>query len=184
MIRFLLPLIVIFAAVGGYFKFTTPVLDQIDALRSERKILNTALSNAKKLRTVQEALLASYRELPAAELGRLDKFLPDNVDNVRLIIDINNIARKSGMSIKNIRINTEAGKEEASVIEAQGGSNTELGTVTFDFSVTGSYQNFQGFLRNLASSLRLIDVDAVTLSAGATGDVYTYGVSIKTYWLK
>ncbi len=183
--RFLLPLVFIVVAVGAYFKFTTPVLNQIDQLRAERNSLNTALANAKKLRAVQESLLASYREIPPADLARLDKFLPDNVDNVRLIIDINNIARKSGMTIRNIRINTDEGKDEASVIDqTAGGNGPDLGTVGLGFSVAGSYANFQAFLRNLSASLRLIDLDTTSLSAGASGDSYTYGVTIKTYWLK
>jgi len=181
MIRFILPLLLIVVAVVGYFKFTTPILATIDTLRVERATLNTALDNAKKLRRVQESLLADYRELPPADLGRLDKFLPDNVDNVRLIIDINNIALKSGMKIKNIRIKTEEGKSEASIIE---GGVTELGTVSFGFSVAGPYTNFQSFMIDLAKSLRLVDVDVVGLATPAEGDNYTYSVEIKTYWLK
>lgn len=186
MMRLLLPLVLIIVAVGGYFKFTTPILDDIDTLRAERGVLNTALDNAKKLREAQEALLLSYRELPPADLARLDKFLPDNVDNVRLIIDINNIARQSGMSIKNLRLNSEEGESEASLIEGDqtGGNSAELGTASLGFSVTGSYSNFQSFLRDLAKSLRLVDVDTTVINSGALGDSYTYNVDIKTYWLK
>ena len=58
------------------------------------------------------------------------------------------------------------------------------GTVGLGFSVTGSYQNFQSLMKDLAHSLRLIDIEASTLTASEKNDVYTYNVEIKTYWLK
>lgn len=184
MIRFLFPLILIIVAVGGYFRFTKPVLSDIDTLRAEREKLNTALDNAKQLRTEQDKLLATYREIPPADIERLTKFLPDNVDNVRLIIDINNIAKKSGMTIKNIKINAGEGKSESSVIGSGGTEAVDKGTVILGFSVSGPYVNFQNFLFDLARSLRLVDIDTVAFAAGEQSDSYTYAVTIKTYWLK
>jgi Tfp pilus assembly protein PilO len=186
MIRFFLPLLLIAAAVGGYLKFTTPVLSQIDELRLEREKLNVALDNAKKLRQAQDALLASYREIPESDLARLAKFLPDNVDNVRLIIDINNIAKQSGMSIKDLRIKTAEGQSESSVIDRQTSAGVlERGEVGLGFSVTGPYLNFQSFLRDLSRSLRLVDIEVAGFQATTElSDVYTYSVDIKTYWLK
>lgn len=176
-------------AIGGFFKLTEPVLGEIDVLKAERAELNQALDNAKELREVQDSLLAAYREIAPADLDRLNKFLPDNIDNVRLIIDVNNIARQSGMTIKNIKIKTAAGEEESSVIDKSSGNEMEPESLTLGFSVTGPYTNFQKFLSDLARSLRLVDVEVVGFSAteGASGtvsDVYTYNVEIKTFWLK
>jgi Tfp pilus assembly protein PilO len=176
-------------AVGGFFKFTEPVLGEIDELKAERAKLNEALDNARELRKVQDSLLAAYREIAPSDLERLNKFLPDNIDNVRLIIDVNNIARQSGMTIKNIKIKTAAGEEESSVIEKTTGNELEPESLTLGFSVSGPYGNFQKFLSDLARSLRLVDVEAVGFSSSEGGeagasDLYTYNVEIKTYWLK
>lgn len=191
MIRLILPILLVAAALGGFFKFTDPVLGEIDALKTERTKLNEALDNAKKLKTVQENLLAAYRNIAPADLERLNKFLPDNIDNVRLIIDVDNIARQSGMTIQGIKIKTEEGQEEASVLEqGRGGDTGGPQAVILGFSVTGPYANFQLFLSDLARSLRLVDAEVVGFSsggaAGAAGarDIYTYNVEIKTFWLK
>lgn len=181
MLRFITPLLLIAIAVGGFLKFTDPVFEEIKTLQAEKDTLNRALGNAKKLREAQDKLLAEFRNIPAEDLNRLNKLLPDNVDNVRLIIDINNIARPYGMTIRNIQIKTDEGRTEDSVI--QDGSDKQ-GVVTLGFSVSGSYNNFKSFIADLARSLRLVDVTATTFSAAADRDVYDYSVEIKTYWLK
>lgn len=185
MTRLLLPLLFVAVAIGGFFKFTQPVLREIDVLKMEKAKLNQALDNAKQLRQVQDSLLAASRNIAPEDLDRLNKFLPDSIDNVRLIIDINNIARRSGMSIKGIKIKTAEGKEESSVIDSAEASDTGgTQSVTLGFSVTGPYTNFQTFLSDLARSLRLTDVEATGFSSSLKEDVYTYNVEIKTYWLK
>lgn len=180
MTRFLLPLLIIAIAIGGFLKFTDPVFEQIKTLQAEKDTLNRALSNAKKLREAQDKLLAEFRSIPADDLERLNKLVPDNVDNVRLIIDINNIAKPYGMAIRNIQIKTEEGKAENTVIE---GGAEKQGAVRLGFSVTGSYNNFKSFVADLAKSLRLVDVTASGFSSGDK-EVYDYNVEIQTYWLK
>ena len=180
MLRFLGPLIIILVAVGGFLRFTQPLFADIRLIEAEKQTLNQALDNAKKLREAQDRLLAEFRAIPEDDLNRLNKLLPDNVDNVRLIIDINNIAKPYGMNIRNIQIKTEEGKTEESVITA---GSDKHGSVTFGFSVTGSYENFKAFLNDLAQSLRLIDLTASGFSS-AEKDVYDYTVEIQTYWLK
>lgn len=191
MIRLILPLLLIGAAVGGFFKLTQPMLAEIDMLKVEKAKLNQALDNAKELRQVQDSLLATFRNIDPNDLEKLNKFLPDSIDNVRLIIDVDNIANRSGMSIKGIKIKTAEGKAENTVIDAADSGVGGTQAMTLGFSVTGPYTNFQSFLSDLARSLRLADVEATGFSSGqgqnAEGkpvDLYTYNVEIKTYWLK
>lgn len=191
MIRLILPLLLLAAAVGGFFKLTQPMLGEIDTLKLEKAKLNQALDNAKELRQVQDSLLATFRNIDPEDLDKLNKFLPDSIDNVRLIIDVDNIARRSGMSIKGIKIKTAAGQEENSVIEVADSGVGGTQAMTLGFSVSGPYTNFQSFLSDLARSLRLADVEATGFSSGQglngegnTVDFYTYNVEIKTYWLK
>lgn len=191
MIRLILPLLFIAAAIGGFFEFTKPMLAEVDTLKVEKAKLNQALGNAKQLRETQDSLLATFRNIDPYDLEKLNKFLPDSIDNVKLILDINGIARRSGMSIKGIKIKTDEGQEESSVINSADSGAGGTQALTLGFTVTGSYANFQSFLSDLARSLRLTDVEATGFNSGssrdATGkvvDLFTYNVEIKTYWLK
>ena len=181
MMRLFLPIIVIVAAGLVFFKLTDPMLAKVDELKVEKAKLDEGLKNARELRTVLDALLATRNSFNQSDLDRLGKFLPDNVDNVRLIIDINNIARPYNMTIRNLRIKADEDKGEASVIE--GGERLNKGAVTLGFSVSGSYENIQPFLEDLAKSLRLVDISAVTFSSNEK-NLYDYSVEIQTYWLK
>ncbi|MCC6290798.1 type 4a pilus biogenesis protein PilO [Candidatus Nomurabacteria bacterium] len=178
--NFLLPLIVLIAAVAIFFSLSRPLLADIAVLRLEKAKLETGLDNARKLQEVRDELIKISREFPKEDLDRLNKMLPDNVDNVRLIIDINNLARGSGMSIRNIKIKSDQGGTDPQVIADSG---QKKGAVTLAFSVAGPYANFEDFLQRLARSLRLVDVTDVSFSSNEK-NFYEYSVELQTYWLK
>jgi len=116
-------------------------------------------------------------------LARLDEFLPDHVDNIQLIIDVNGIAKKNGMVIKNVKVTT--GADGANTVGAKSLSTLDprLGAMILSFSVTGTYDAYKKLVADLASSLRIIDISSVSFATDDKG-IYTYNLSIKTYWLK
>ena len=125
-------------------------------------------------------------------MARLNKFLPDNIDNVRLIIDMNNIGKFHGMAMRGVSVagGAEAGRPSTSP-PASGGSDAESGesllkadSVVISFSVSASYEAFKEFLADLSSSLRLLDVASVSMATGETKNLYTFNLGLKTYWLK
>jgi Tfp pilus assembly protein PilO len=196
MTRFILPIILLGLAVGNFFIFTDPLINApleidsptpgkfnggIKALAAKKTELDTALNNAHDLAKRIDELSAEYNQLPPAQLENLDKLLPDTIDNVQLIIDINNIATNHGMVVKNVKIKADDEKTKAAAISRAG--SMEKGTVALSFSVTGSYDTFLRFLDDLARSLRIVDISTVNLGADQTGN-YTYNVEVKTYWLK
>lgn len=170
----------IVAAAAMFFFLTKPLLADINTLRAEKIRLEEGLANARKLKEVRDNLIKTSNDFLASDLDRLNKMLPDNVDNVKLIIDINNIARASGMSIRNVKIKTEEGQSGKEVIAESG---QKKGAVTLGFSVSGAYSNFEDFLNRLARSLRLVDVTSVSFSSNEK-NFYDYNVEIQTYWLK
>lgn len=181
MMRLLTPLLIVGIAGAIFFYLSDPVLQQIDQLRQDKAKLEESLNYASQLRQKQKDLIAKRSEISVEQQDRLGKFLPDNVDNVRLIIDLNDVAQDYGMSIRNIKIKTDEGKTEGQVI--QGGGVSDRGSVTLGFSVSGPYNNFLAFVDKLARSLRLVDISGISFSSTDKGD-YDYNVEIQTYWLK
>ncbi len=186
MSKFITPLILIALAVGIYFTFTAKEVEKAEAIQLVNKEYETAIDNADSLIDIRDELNKKFSAIEPRDLGRLKKMLPDNVDNVRLIIDINDVANKNGFSLRNVRTSATG---ESSDRPNVGGQNTPpVGTdkynvVTMSFSVTGRYEDFLKFLRELERSLRIIDITKITLNTSNTG-VYEYGVELKTYWLK
>lgn len=170
------PILLILVAGLVFYYLTMPLLDSVNTLRADAATINQALGKARELIAVRDVKRTELNNFPQETRDRLDKFLPDNVDNVRLIIDLVALAHEYGMSLKNPQI-----------VPSQKGSlgpDTNLyDSVDLSFGVTGSYDVFQRFLGDLEKSLRLMDVVAVNFVSGDK-TAYDFTFTIRTYWLK
>jgi Pilus assembly protein, PilO. len=167
------------ASIGLFFGFIDPTYGKIREARVDKLNYDRALDNSEQLRAERDKLLSKFNAIKPADLEDLEKFLPDNIDNVRLIIDIDEMAKQYGMRIRNFK----ADANETSTAIGKDASN--YGTLTLSFSTSAQYQTFLAFMHTLEKSLRLIDVTAIDFAAPANGgSLYDYSVTIKTYWLK
>jgi len=177
------PLILIILSIGIYFTFTRVKIDEVKVIQAVNNEYKTALKNSEALIKKRDEVLATYNKIDPEDQDRLEKMIPDNVDNVRLIIDLNGVAARNNISIKNVKtstVNKEASKGEADTSYV---SNGEYNTVTMSFDLTTDYQTFQNFLRDLEASLRIMEISRISLKATDTGN-FDYGVELKTFWLK
>jgi hypothetical protein len=125
-----------------------------------------------------------------SDVEKLEKMIPDSIDNIRLIIEIDKIAQKYNMSLKDARIaekKTEADSLQAA-LAASSGMSTLYGVGELSFGVSGTYEAYIAFIKDLEKSLRLIDITSITVAAGeapVAGDmqVYNFTTMFKTYWL-
>lgn len=198
--KLIFPIILIIIAGVVFFVFTDPILNTplvvdpttgeisggVFPLLSERSDLNTALASSDALREASKSLVEKYNNLSESERTGVDKLLPDRIDNVQLVIDINSIASKYGMTIKNIKIGTEG---DVQTTRTAGRTTTKRATTALNkaadisFTVTGSYNQLRNFLTDLGRSLRLVDVTGLSFTAGDS-DLYQFNVEVKTYWLE
>lgn len=183
MTRFFIPIILAVAAVGLFVAYVDPQYQQVKALSAQAAQYDDALSKAKELRTIRDQLLAKRNTFSADDVNRLGHALPDNVDNIRLIIDINNIAARHGLSLKTIAVGSVSDSSQARSNTAVGSSGDPVGSVTVDFTVGADYTTFLAFLHDLEHSLRIVDVESIDFRAPATGTQTDYSLTIRTYWL-
>ena len=192
MFRLIVPIILIAVAAGVFVAFTNPFYQSVSALKSEASDYREALDNSKALENERDKLTQKFNSIDPASLDKLEKMLPENVDNIRLILEIEKIASPYGMVLREVKYDTTA--EDAQAGEGVGSSapevqNREYGEWTLEFSTASTYNNFLNFLRDLERNLRIVDISSISFSAesgipGPTSDVYRYSFKIKTYWLK
>lgn len=190
--------ILIVLAIGIYVTFTRAKLAEVKAVRQVNDQYLAAIDNADKLVDVRKKVLEDYNAISEIDHERLDKMIPNTVDNIRLIIDLNGIASDHGLDLRNVKAVAAAATKSASAGQvsqqpsAGGGAaaprtitipTPTLDTVTVSFSVTAPYQQFINLLRDLESNLRIMDVSKLTVTAGKNG-LYDFGVELKTYWLR
>jgi len=181
MLRTILPIFLISASAGIFYFFSDPTYQEIKRLGVEKKSYEDALENSKRLQVLRDQLLEKYNSFPASELERLERMLPNNVDNVRLVLEVDRIAARYGMSIKNIRTGT--GSERSQERTLIGREDKPYDTFSLEFSIDGPYSNFVSFVSDLEKSLRIVDIENITFSS-SDDRVSSYTVRIKTYWLK
>jgi hypothetical protein len=185
MARFLLPLILVAAAIGLFVLYVNPTYqgpDGIKALKAQQASYDDALNKSQELKKVRDTLISRYNAFTPENKEKLQAILPDNVDNIRLVIDINNIASRHNLAVKNLSLgNTENGKAARSAA-AVGASGSAVGSVDLGFTVTSDYEHFLAFLADLEHSLRIVDVEKITFSTSETG-ISDFDISIRTYWL-
>jgi len=191
MFKVIFPIIMTIAAIGLFVVFTNPGYQEVGTLRTVQAAYNQALNNSQQLLKVRNDLTTKYNNLSGTDRDRLTKLMPDTVDNIRLIIDTQNIAIGHGMTLKDIKYDaraqsTVAATAATTATPAQLAQNQKpYGTFQLEFSVTGSYSNFLAFITDIEQSLRLVDIESVTFQAPDAGSsAMKYVVRIRTYWLK
>jgi len=180
MARPILSISLIVIAVIVFFSFIDPVYKEIKDLRVESRQFDDALLNSKELQSTRDSLLSRYNTFSSEDLNRAEKFLPDNVDNVRLILDLDSIASTYGILIKNVSIDQKE-KEVGETIEI----NKKIDEIELSFSITAPYDDFKDFMRDLEQSLRVVDIKELSFQSRENNrNLLDYDVTIKTYWLK
>ncbi len=197
MIKFLTPIIFVVLAIAGFVVFVGPTYSEILELKTQVASYSEALDNAKTLEKERDRLTAKYNSVDPENLKKLEKLLPDSVDNIRLILEIEKVALAYGMVLKDVKYDivrksdNAAGSDavlsgEAGALEAK-----DYGAWDLSFSVQGTYSNFVSFLKDLEKNLRIVDISSIQFASDAgTGanpnfaEVYRYALKIKTYWLK
>lgn len=204
MMRFIMPIILIAVSIVLFFVFANPIYNEILVLRGEVASYNEALDNSKALENERDKLTAKYNAINPENLTKIAKLLPENVDNIRLILEIEQIALPYGMVLKDVQYDTAETEANNTTGNApiQGGGITkttpkDYGIFELSFSTTGTYNNFINFTKDIENNLRIVDMSSIVFSSNnvanvssnpssktVSTEVYKYDFKIKTYWLK
>ena len=198
-----MPIILVGIVISLFFMFTNPFLNDIGILKISAASYNEALNNSKALENERDKLTAKYNAINPDNLTKIQKLLPDNVDNIRLILEIEQIALPYGMVLKDVKYNATpttnnttgagvAGAVIAGGVASVKQASTDYGIFDLEFSTSGTYDNFINFTKDLESNLRIVDISSIAFSSNTStnantkiiSEVYNYDFKIKTYYLK
>ena len=175
-----LPIIAFLAAIGIFFVYVSPTWSgSIATTKAAIKSDNQALDAVKKYIAQENELATKRSQIDPQDLARLSVFLPDSVDNVRLILDLNALAAHTGLSLSSINVAKNAMSGSTAEVDSGG---SPVGAVDLSLSAVGTYTAFQRFLTGVEKSERLLDVKDLTMTGSDTG-VYTYQMNLRLYWL-
>ncbi|MDQ1299572.1 MAG: hypothetical protein QG636_240 [Patescibacteria group bacterium] len=204
----IIPILLVIGAIGLFVGYTQSTYSSsVAALKDEITNLDSALKAAEQFKLKEAQLTQQRNAMPAEQLARLESFLPDSVDNVQLIVDLNSLAARSGVQLSEFSIaggatdsDTSSARTSAAPLAAAGPTTgpaamspqsntlalqTSKPTESLELSVsaTGSYAAFRTFLTGVEQSLRPLDVIELSVQDSDTG-VYTYDMTFRLYWLR
>lgn len=201
--KFIVSIILLLVGIGLTLSFTRGFLVEKNQIDTEIAGYDRALAQAKTLSELKRNLLEKYNSIPADQRERIEKFLPRNLDTVRLTIEIDNIAKQNGIALSGfsyatieVDSTTDANEVDGALLpseEGAGQSNESLlgdsietnagySAINMSFTANGTYENMKDFLEALETNLRLTDVMSLSIS-GEEGNSISSSIVIKTYWL-
>jgi Tfp pilus assembly protein PilO len=186
-----------------FFSIVNPLRSDISQLSTEVKTYNIALNNSTELQKTRDNLVDTYKHIVKEDKDRLERFLPNTVNNIRFILELERIANLHSMSIKNIKFDSVKTQEAKSntinpsstapagktvVTASDPSAMLPYGVFPVEFSTDANYDTFALFLKDLEHNLRLVDIKSVSFAvpdkAGTNPSIYTYTLKVETYWLK
>ena len=181
----ILPVFALLAAIGIFFGYVKPAwTTDVTATKAAIEDDDQALAMASQYAAQQNQLASARNAIDPDDLARLSSFLPDSVDNVGLILNLNALAARSGLSLSNVDVVTAAAN--GSGAHAAGASTSgasPVHSVDLSLSAIGSYEAFQTFLSGVEKSQRLLDIRDIVVKGSDTG-VYNYQMTLRLYWLQ
>ena len=206
--RNLLATILIVAAIGIYFTITKPMIADVQSVRAQNDQYSAALDSADQIIKARESITSSYNSISQDNRTRLDKMIPSAVDNIRLVIDLNNLALQHHFALSDVKASVPSSSSApgsrpqaaqasgASLVAAAGaiptlgqipgGQNIAepvLDKVQVSFTTQTTYDQFITFLQDLEADLRIMDLTHITVAVNEDG-TYTFQTQFQTYWLR
>ena len=200
MIKFIASALGLVLAGSLFFFYTMPAYDNVQTLQAQIDQYNSALDKAQQLQQLKQTLLARYNAFNPNDIARLQTMLPDGVNNVGLILDLDNLAAHYGLPLQNVDVSggDTASTGTQTATGAIGANTQTYQSLTLKFGTSGPYSSFVQFLSDLQSSLRILDIVSLSVAPGTGSSAviggqqtssspapsYTYEITLKTYWLK
>ncbi len=179
----LLPFLAIVAAVGIFFAYVSPlwngaIADAKHAIKEDDQALASAAQYVQR----QNELATQAAAIDPAALTRLETYLPDSVDNVGLVLDLNALAARSGLALSSVDV--VGGSSGAAASLAAGEASADpVGTIDLTLNAKGTYADLNTFLKGVELSERLLDERIITVT-GSDDGVYDYQMTLRLYWLR
>lgn len=202
MTKIIISLVLIGLATLSIFGYVKPTYNETKEILADTAKYDKVLKKAREIQSLRQSLLSQYNLFDNMNREKLKKLLPDDVDNVRLVLDIDGIASARNIRIGSVKVQKqESKKPDIQTGTAIGFSSAEAAsqkyeTLILEFVTTAPYEQFKLFLQDLEHSLRVVDLVELGITqassqkktSGSSGSneksLYKFNVGIKTYWLK
>ena len=184
LVRFVLPLIFVFAALALFLLIGLPSFKKLDLLKAkkadtEQKLLSleTRRKNLEKVSSVAGSL--------EDNLTLVNKALPEDSRIPALLSQIQQISAESGVELSSLQYSGSY-KDKASEASTDSEKSKNETQILVQASVGGDYKQVSAFFEALESARRILSFENIKLTADSKGDLSVFQVSLglSGYYMK
>ncbi len=192
MFRTIRPIIMILIAVGLFFSYIQPTFSEIRAVQDETNDYTETIAKAEEFNQLVASLVERKNSFTPTELARLEAYVPDTVDGVSVMSDIQTLVTGSGLLLESVSesewtepedrevtegINELIDPEDADLFEfnsddldtESAAEEAEYLVKHFSVSALGTYEQFKVFVGDLERSLTPIEMMVTGFSTTESG---------------
>ena len=163
-----------------------PAWSGVQTVRPEIKKLIRLNDELQEVARIRDELTVQYNAIPQGDLNKLSTMLPSGFGSAQFLRDMEALATKHGMFLKNIEFVT---KEKTQTTQIQFPAQRLVASIDVSFNTRGSYESFRSYLKDLEKMVRIIDISDLSFSgvqlAEQKGPVLLeYSMKGVTYYLR
>jgi len=175
MLSILVAIILLIASVFVYTSLIKPEYKEISAMRDRTATLSQTYNNYESFNKKFQEIFAQYQNLGDLE-NQLSMILPSKIDAAYAANQISGIAQKNKSNLLSFTTRQLAIKPGIGTVKG-------IGTLRMEAKLSGSYEDFKMFLRDIESNIMISDLVSLRIErqrGGGGGILYT--LMIDTYY--
>ncbi len=184
----LISILLVVAALLVYFDFIIPAYQDLQTAKGQEVSQAALLDNEKKVVTQVQNIIKAFQG-QSQSAAQVNLALPIGQNISGALAQLYGLAAADNVGMDSISI---AAGIVPQAQAAAGNIVKPMGSVTFQLTVQGTYENFKTFLKDLETNIRIFDVKGFSVHPGVvlanrrggtiTQDNFIYNLTIATYY--
>ena len=165
-----------------FFTESKNYFSEIKDLRKQISSYNETINTVKKVKSSIDKTLGEYNAISQENVDRINKIVPSGAESMKLVVQIDDMMRKNGLSLENIDSKDTVNDDSVSGAQEKDIKTPE--SISLSITAQGSYESFHSFIKSLEKSLRLVDIVSVKISPAGQYNNYEFSIEAVSYWRK
>lgn len=136
-------------------------MEAVQVLNGKKSQQNNLLLKTRELASKRDAVLTDYNNISVSDVDKLNKIIPDSFSSVLFINDISALAGENGLVVKEFKLNQPKTEIRDAIVNRS--KDQVYKTTVISLKLQGAYSQFVKFINDLDASLRLVDVQSVSV---------------------
>jgi hypothetical protein len=162
-----------------------PIYDGVSALVAEINTVTAEIEGKNALYGAIDKVLVVLEENRKKIEIVTDYVIPKEPHMEEIAVVVDYLAKQNSVLMDNLSFSAASGQARAAPSTQENASGATVGAflpteISVNGNITGTYENIKGFLQSLERSLRIYDIQSLSVAVNQS-DLYTAAFAAKTY---